>query len=235
MCPLIIVLSLSTNMRLQLHLTPNTQPVPFNHLHQLTGALHKWLGPNDIHDGLSLYSFGWLKEALIQKGGLAFPKGSRWNVSFYNVDTAKRAVQGLMDFPDVAFGMRVAEVRLLPVPDFGSQYNFRTDGSAIIARREREDKSREYLFWDNPLADSALTAVMQRKLIAAGFNGRDLEISIRFDRRYPKARTRKITIKNIEHKGSECPVVVEGTPEAVRFAWLVGIGELTGSGFGGVY
>jgi CRISPR/Cas system endoribonuclease Cas6 (RAMP superfamily) len=27
-------------------------------------------------------------------------------------------------------------------------------------------------------------------------------------------------------------VVVEGTPEAVRFAWTVGVGELTGSGFG---
>jgi CRISPR-associated endoribonuclease Cas6 len=27
-------------------------------------------------------------------------------------------------------------------------------------------------------------------------------------------------------------VVVAGTPEAMRFAWLVGVGELTGSGFG---
>jgi CRISPR/Cas system endoribonuclease Cas6 (RAMP superfamily) len=27
-------------------------------------------------------------------------------------------------------------------------------------------------------------------------------------------------------------VVVTGTPEAVQFAWTVGVGELTGSGFG---
>lgn len=47
-------------MRLHLRLSPNTTPVSFDHLHQLTGALHKWLGENEVHDELSLYSFGWL-------------------------------------------------------------------------------------------------------------------------------------------------------------------------------
>ncbi|WP_460879488.1 CRISPR-associated endoribonuclease Cas6 [Pontibacter rugosus] len=41
-----------------------------------------------------------------------------------------------------------------------------------------------------------------------------------------------LTIKGVDHKCSSCPVVVEGTPSITRFAWLVGIGELTGSGFG---
>jgi CRISPR-associated endoribonuclease Cas6 len=225
-------------MRLQLHLTPNTQPVPFNHLHQLTGALHKWLGPNHLHDGLSLYSFGWLKDANVQKEGLAFRKGTTWNISFFDSQAAKKVVGALMDIPEVAFGMRVAEVHLMPVPPFGERFSFRTDGSAVIARRKREDSSREYLLWDNPAADQALTRVLEKKLMAAGFTGNDLEVSVRFDRTYANARTRKITIEKnnhkIEHKGSECPVIVEGTPEAVRFAWLVGIGELTGSGFGGV-
>ncbi len=104
----------------------------------------------------------------------------------------------------------------------------------MVARRTREDNTREYLLWDNPLADQALTAIMRKKLQAAGYTGNHLDVSVAFDRQYPKARTRKITIKNTGHRGSECPVVVEGTPEAVQFAWLVGIGELTGSGFGGV-
>ncbi len=221
-------------MRLQLHLSPNTQPVPFNHLHQLTGALHKWLGRNHLHDGLSLYSFGWLKNADLRNGNLHFRRGTTWNVSFSDNATAKKLVGGLMEGPEVACGMRVAEIRLLPPPDFGTRFSFRTDGSAVVARRTREDNTREYLLWDNPLADQALTAIMRKKLQAAGYTGNHLDVSVAFDRQYPKARTRKITIKNTGHRGSECPVVVEGTPEAVQFAWLVGIGELTGSGFGGV-
>lgn len=49
-------------MRLNLRLTPNEEPVPFDHVHNLTGAIHKWLGKNDLHDKISLYSFGWLNE-----------------------------------------------------------------------------------------------------------------------------------------------------------------------------
>ena len=48
-------------MRLNLNLSPNTKPLPFDHLHMLTGALHHWLGWNEAHDDLSLYSFGWLQ------------------------------------------------------------------------------------------------------------------------------------------------------------------------------
>lgn len=50
-------------MRPNLRLTGNTQPVPFDHLHQLTSALHKWLGTNEEHNRLSLYSFSWLDGA----------------------------------------------------------------------------------------------------------------------------------------------------------------------------
>lgn len=44
-------------MRLHLTLSPNTQVVPFNYQHQLTGAVHKWLGDNDLHDKISLSIF----------------------------------------------------------------------------------------------------------------------------------------------------------------------------------
>ena len=59
-------------MRLHLKLTPNTEPIPFNYQHQLTGTLHKWLGQNDLHDKISLYSFSWLR------GSKANGKRSEW-------------------------------------------------------------------------------------------------------------------------------------------------------------
>ena len=41
-------------MRIYLHLTPNTQIVPFNYQQSLVGAFHRWLGKNELHDDISL-------------------------------------------------------------------------------------------------------------------------------------------------------------------------------------
>ena len=218
-------------MRLNLRLTGNTEPVPFNHLHQLTGTLHKWLGWNELHDEISLYSFGWLRGAQPQNGALAFPRGATWRVSFHDPALVKRLIEGIMRDPEVAYGMRVFEVQEQATPAFTGCYRFFVDGP-VIARRKRDDGSRAYLLWDDEAADEVLTRVLRRKLKAAGFEAEHLDVAAQFDRTYRAARTKLATIKGIQHRGSECPVVVTGTPEAVRFAWLVGVGELTGSGFG---
>jgi CRISPR-associated endoribonuclease Cas6 len=58
------------------------------------------------------------------------------------------------------------------------------------------------------------------------------QVSARFDHSFRNARTKLVKIKGIANRASLCPVIVEGTPEAVQFAWNVGIGHGTGSGFG---
>jgi CRISPR-associated endoribonuclease Cas6 len=219
-------------MRLNLRLTGNTEPVPFNHLHHLTGALHKWLGDNQVHDGLSLYSFGWLGGAESENGHLTFPQGAGWRVSFHDTQMAKRCIDGIMQDPGVAFGMRVFEVKEQATPTFSGCYRFKTDRAPVIARQRRDDGSRAYLLWGDEAADVVLTRTLRHKLKAAGFEGEHLGTEVQFDRTYQGARTKLAIIKGVGHKGSLCPVVVTGTPEAVQFAWTVGIGELTGSGFG---
>lgn len=74
--------------------------------------------------------------------------------------------------------------------------------------------------------------MLRHKLEAAGLEGEHLTATAAFDETYHGARTKLVTIKGISHKTSLCPVAVTGTPEAVRFAWEAGAGELTGSGFG---
>lgn len=218
-------------MRLRLQLSPNTEPVPFDHLHWLTGTLHKWLGENDLHDGTSLYSFGWLHGAVPQNGYLGFPRGATWAISFHDPDAARALLKGLLRQPPVFAGMHVVEVHQCPEPDFGEQMRFYVDGP-VMARTVRQNGEREYLLYDNPAADAALTRVLRTKLDQAGFSAPHQQATLRFDRTYPKARTKLATVKGIKHKASECPVFVAGTPEAVRFAWLVGVGDLTGCGFG---
>ncbi|HEY4650297.1 MAG TPA: CRISPR-associated endoribonuclease Cas6 [Pontibacter sp.] len=217
-------------MRIQLKLSPNTQAVPFNHLHALTQRLHRWLGPdNDLHDGLSLYSFGWLRGGTARKGALSFPAGATWQISFYNGEATRKLLMGIINQPELFCGMRVYEVRELPTPTFGEHFRFLADGP-IVARQVRPDGTREYLLHDAPAADLALTATLRSKLEKAGLSAEGVSVS--FDRSFLTPRQKLVEIKGIRHKGSICPVVVQGSPEAVQFAWLVGAGELTGSGFG---
>jgi CRISPR-associated endoribonuclease Cas6 len=220
-------------MRLQLHLSPNTQPVPFDHLHRLTGALHKWLGPNDQHDRQSLYSFGWLRGGENYQNELRFAQGAVWNISFLNENQARQLLRGILNAPEVMSGMKVTEVRPVEPPTFRAAHQFFTDGSSILARQKRADGSRAYLLWDDPAADDVLTTSLRRKLASAGLDEADIQhTQVRFSRDYDLARTRKMTIKGIQHRGSECPVIIEGSPDALYVAWLVGLGDLTGSGFG---
>ncbi len=219
-------------MRIQLQLSPSTKPVPFNHLHQLTGTIHKWLGDNTAHNGISLYSFGWLRGGKPIKQALDFPDGASWSISFFDDNLARQLLKGIMEDPSVAYGMIVQQVREAAPPAFGQQYIFPTDGSAVVARRKRDDGSREYLLWDSLAANEILTHLLRRKLEVAGFTGKHLDARVAFDRAYARPRAKMASIRGIKHKGSECPIIVEGTPEAIHFAWLVGVGDLTGSGFG---
>ena len=224
-------------MRLNLTLSPNSDPVPFNHLHRLTGTLHKWLGAgNDWHDGISLYSMGWLNGGQAVGDGLSFPEGARWRLSFHD-DGAARAVQnGILEDPAVFAGMRVVEAETQTTPAFSDRYLFKVD-APVVARRRRENGTQEYLLYDDKRAGDALTRTLRTKMNAAGIGGAE-NVQVRFDRGYDGARTKLATIEKgghaVKHKGSLCPVIVEGSAEAVRFAWNVGVGELTGSGFGAV-
>lgn len=225
----------ATPMRLNLRLTANDETVPYNHLHRLTGFLHRCIGENDLHDGLSLYSFGWLQDGRGAKGGggLTFPRGATWRVSFHDARHAKRLINGAMQDPEVFCGMRVFEIKEQEAPAFNGLHRFKTDGGPVIARTYREDGSRKYLLSGDEAAAEVMTRILRRKLEAAGYAEEHAEsTTVQFDQLYPHARTRLTEVKGTKHKGSVCPVVVEGTPEAVQFAWTVGVGELTGSGFG---
>ncbi len=139
----------------------------------------------------------------------------------------------MLNQPTAFYGMNIFEIREIAPPDFQPAHHFATDGSSIVIRQKRADGSRAYLLWDDPATDESLTQSFRRKLATAGFTDEEIATArVQFDRTYVNARTRKITIKGTHHRGSECPVVVEGTPDVQYFAWTVGIGELTGSGFG---
>lgn len=218
-------------MRIHLALSPNVQPVPFEYLHFLTGAFHKWLGPSDIHDSISLYSLSWLTGGCARNQALHFSSGARWMISAHDEGILERVARGIERDPEVCCGMRVLEVREQRTPDFGSYYAFKP-GSPILARGKRADGGVKHCLWSDEEADEVLSQALRHKMDKAGLPAEHKKVTLRFDRSYPNAKTKLLHIKGIASRASLCPVIVEGTPQAVQFAWNVGAGHLTGSGFG---
>lgn len=222
-------------MRLYFDLSPNTQNVRFDYAHLLTGAFNKWLGPNDLHDNLSLYSLSWLQGGKARNGALHFPNGAQWFISAPDNENGTRLLQAIADAalksPAVCCGMEVLQIHAKATPDFGPRRTFRAD-SPILVRGKDEAGQIPHLVWDDPRADEALTQTLRHKLDAAGLSEHSANVTMRFMRDYKGAKTKLVQIKGIANRANFCPVTVEGSPEAVRFAWNVGAGHLTGSCFG---
>jgi len=219
-------------MRLHLKLTPNTDPVEFNYQHKLTGTLHKWLGQNDLHDKISLYSFSWLRGNVeTAKNGLNFPQGAKWFISFWEQKYTEQLKNGILADPEIANGMKVKSIKEQSIPEFGDEYRFKV-ASPVLIRKSRDDGTREHLEYSDDEVGQIMSRRMQSKLKEAGFDEEHLDIKIEFDREYSNPKTKLIEIKGTRLKANLCPVILSGTDKAVKFAWDVGVGELTGSGFG---
>lgn len=221
-------------MRLHFTLSPNTETVPYDYQHQLTGRFHSWLGDNNVHDSISLYSLSWLHGGVTMRngqklGGLDFPQGARWFISAHDETLLQKIADASLRDSTVCYGMKVTEIRTQRTPDFGSRFRFKA-GSPILARsKEMEGRVTHYIHTD-PEADEVLTQTLCHKLDEAGLDS--TSVKVQFDRTYRNAKTKLVTIKGIGNRCTVCPVIVEGSPEAVQFAWNVGVGHLTGNGFG---
>lgn len=227
-------------MRLYFTLSPNTTAVPWDYQHWLTGVFHKWLADNDLHDKISLYSLSWLDGSRRAGNRLEFPRGASWFVSFYEDQYVEKLVNGALNAPEMFCGMRVLQIRQQMTPDFGTKYRFKV-ASPIFAKG-KSNKTGEpphHYLCNEPEADEILTAtlihkmdVANREADAALFTAEDKQVKVSFDREFANPKIKLVRIKEINHKASICPVIVEGTRKAVRFAWNVGIGNGTGSCFG---
>lgn len=219
-------------MRLYLQLSPSREPIPFNHINILAGALHKWLGPNDEHDGLSLYSFSWLGGSRATRNGLVFPNGADWFISSIDGNFLRRSIEGIFADPEIRWGMRVEQVTMRVPPVFRemSEERFRL-ASPVFYKRKLDDGSEHHFLFDEPETDGFLTENLQFKLSKAGIDATGA--AVRFDRSYPNPMTKLVRYADkYEYRASFCPVIVGGTGEQLAAAWCLGIGQATGLGFG---
>jgi CRISPR-associated endoribonuclease Cas6 len=215
-------------MRLYLKLSKNKQVVPFDYQVNLVGALHKWLGVNEYHDNMSLYSLSWLLGSRVQGKGLTFPNGADWFISSPDEVFIKKILRGIMEDSSVCFGMSVKDVMIKETPAFDSKQRFSV-ASPIFIKRSFE-KKHTFFYYNQVESDVHLTETLQSKLKKSGLSIEG--VKVRFDRDYSNAKVKVVNYKGINNKASICPVIVEGTPEQIGFAWDVGLGNSTGIGFG---
>jgi CRISPR-associated endoribonuclease Cas6 len=219
-------------MRLHFTLSPNEQPVPFAYQHHLVGAFHKWLGSdNELHDRVSLYSLSWLDNGRMVRNGFEFSRGAHWFISLHDESLIEHIVNQALAQPEVCFGMRVTRIEQQATPHFGTYQAFKV-GSPVLARSKEVDGKVKHLIYSDLETDEVLTTTLRHKMDKADIADAHKNARVRFDRSYRGAKTKLVRIKEIESRASICPVIVEGTPEAVQFAWNVGVGHSTGSGFG---
>lgn len=215
-------------MRIYLKTTPNRELAPFNYQQYLVGTLHKWLGKNEVHDGLSLYSLSWLVGGQANGSGLNFPKGSTFFISSPSTGLIKRIIAGVKADPEINFGMKVSEAVLQKTPAFRETERFLLNSPVLIKRTV--DRNVKFFYPFDEEADFLITETLRNKLKEAGMA--ELPVIARFDESYRNVKTKLVTYKGIKNKASFCPVILEGNPQAIAFAWEVGIGNSTGIGFG---
>jgi len=215
-------------VRLHFNLTPNTETVPFDYQHLLIGVFHKWMGWNEIHDEISLYSLSWLQGGKMVKGGFDFPNGAKWFISFWDNEIGKQLMINALKDNVVCCGMTVEEIQMQNTPQFGKKEKFNV-ASPVFIRKYDEKKKAIHLTYKDPDADFYLTETLIKKLKKADLS---TNVKVSFDKNYLNPKTKLVTIKNIKNRANYCPIIIEGDPEAIKFAWNVGVGHSTGSGFG---
>lgn len=218
-------------MRLHIKTSPSTSVVPFDHLPAIVGAVHKWLGENNnLHGKLSLYSFSWLKGGRRKENGLEFKNGASFFISFFDDEYARKTIKTILEEPYINWGMSVVEILIEEIPaEINGECFFAA--SPILIKRQVDGKVKHLIYSDME-ANSCLEETLRHKMEVAGLEDDTLKIG--FDTDYAKATTKLVRYKGIANRANLCPIKIIAKPETKVFAWLVGLGNSTGIGFGAI-
>lgn len=216
-------------MRLYLKLSKNKETIPFNYQHLLTGVIHKWIGnKNTEHGKMSLYSFSWLQNTKKKEEGIYLTPDSYFFISAFEQNLIKLILSGILKDSAMFNGIFVKDVQITEAPYFESKQKFYLGSPAFIKRKEN-GKEHHVLYTDER-SNKYLTETLQNKLNNAGISSDGIKIE--FDKEFFTPKTKLIDYNGIQNRTNMCPVIIEGTPEQIAFAWDVGIGNSTGIGFG---
>lgn len=217
-------------MRAHLKIKTGISILPFNHQHLLVGTIHKWLGWNDIHGKISLYSFSRLDGGKATKTGLRYDNETSFFFSAYDPELIKKLVAGIQTDNSMFNGLYVTEIILQEDPDLSDRELFFVASPVLIKRKV--DERIEHITYNDPRSNSCLKETIETKMKVVGIF--DDTFDVKFEKTYPKAKTQLVSYNGIDNKANWCPIILKGKPKTKLFAWNVGLGNSTGIGFGAI-
>ncbi len=219
-------------MKLKIECKSNSELIPFSYQYELASCVHKWLGENNAeHGNMAFFSFSGFAGGEAVEHGIKFKQATTWSFSAIDNRLLAKVVEGIQKDPRLFRGFEVSKVMMQEEPEFTNQMRFYAASPVLLKKTEEKGRVKYLIFSDLESAES-LTANMCHKLDVYGKPEWKENLNIKFDEQYPGAKTKLIDIKGIKNRGSVCPVIISGMPEAIRFAWHVGVGSSNGMGFG---
>ncbi len=140
-------------------------------------------------------------------------------------------IQNIQKSPEMFEGLQVSEIIFENELIFSSKEYFYT-ASPIFAKYLNESKTYTHLTFKDDKTGKHLEKVLKMKMEKAGMQ--DDSLKIYFDKEYKNPKVKLVEYKGIKNKVNVCPVIIEGKPETIAFAYAVGLGNSTGIGFGAI-
>ncbi|WP_187478270.1 CRISPR-associated endoribonuclease Cas6 [Amniculibacterium sp. G2-70] len=216
-------------MRIYLKLTKNNKPIPFNYQELLTGVIHKWIGANnEIHGKTGQFSFSWIQNTVANKSGIELKRDAYFFISSRNEGLVKQIVKNILKDPEMFSGVSVFDVQIKDTPAFSISEKFLM-ASPVLLKMKVENKIRHITLEDKNF-ETILTDNLKHKLEKSHLNSEGLSIKINPNTNFKE--TKLVTYKGIKNRTSFVPIIINGTPEQIAFAWDNGLGNSTGIGFG---
>ncbi|MFB6272398.1 MAG: CRISPR-associated endoribonuclease Cas6 [Salinibacter sp.] len=178
------------------------------------------------HDGQSLHSIGWIRggEVDVTRQGFVITGTPRWSLGVGRTGPLEAFLESVDEDPEILPGVQIRYPE--PVSPPAKETVEYVADSPILARR-----GREHLRYDDPEADAVLTRSLETKLHK--LTGGEVPVQAAFAPT-DAARTKVMSTGKAEHRGNLCRIRVETRPEAQKLVPSVGVGALTGMGFGSV-
>lgn len=213
-------------MRLKIHFSKNTQPIPFNYKELVVGTIYKWLGDkSDLFHGRKYQklTISDLYGSKIKNNNLDFINGGYFLISSSDVDLLYNLMIGIQNNPSMFNGLNVTEISKEKTPNFEKQIQFKTKSMIFI-----KDDNNQFVFPDNEKYSEIVKNKINAKLKFNNFQEDDT-IEIIFKNNY---KIKNYNYKGIHNKGVVGEFIILAKPETKKFLYENGLGNSCGIGFG---
>lgn len=175
---------------------------------KMLGVIHKWIGKNEIHDEISLYSFSHVFN-------------NQFMFSAFDETIIEKIKYGSIKHPEMFDNCKLIGYRL-------KSFDVKKESFRCASPFFVKDENNKHLIFKEAEEQAKKTLIKKAKIANIELGEFDLQF-VNF------RKTKLIKIHDIENRCFVSEVKIIGSDTVKMFACQVGIGNSTGAGFGFIY